>query len=153
MKYSTRVKTSLIASSLMLVGPVAMAHHSGTMFDFMNCQSITGTVRALEWVYPHSWLWIDVAQSDGSSKAWGFEFPSPTQLSHIDERWTKGTVVKGDKVTVTFGPLKDGRAGGAMAKLTLPSGVSLVGSPGLCGNGDPNPAAGNGASSGESASH
>lgn len=125
---------------MVLLPTNARAHHSGTMFDFMNCRSLTGTIRAMQWVYPHSWLWIDVTESGGRAAVWGFEFPSPTQLEHIDARWTRNVISKGDRVDVKFGPLKDGRNGGAMASLTLPNGQVLVGSPGLC-NGDPNPTA------------
>jgi hypothetical protein len=114
------------------------AHHSFAMFDMTKCRTIAGTVRKFEMVYPHSWIWIDVVQNDGKSVPWGFEAPSPTQLRHIDSFWSKPVASKGDKVTVKFAPLKDGRNGGEMGQLTLADGRMLTGSPGLC---DPRPGA------------
>lgn len=97
-----------------------------------KCRTISGTVRKLEAVYPHSWLWIDVLQDDGTTMPWGFEAPSPTQLKHIDSHWSKTVASKGDKVTVKFAPLRDGRHGGEMGQLVLADGQTLTGSPGLC---------------------
>ena len=110
----------------------ASAHHSGAMFDFTHCKLITGTVRKLEWMYPHNWLWVNVVDGQGATTAWGFEFMSPTQAKGIDPLWSKDVMQKGDKVTVKFLPLKDGRSGGAMKSVTLPNGYVLGGSPGEC---------------------
>lgn len=131
---------TLYASSMCLFGASASAHHSGAMFDMMHCRTLQGTVRSVQWNYPHSWLWIDAQNTDSTSAVWGFEGPSPTQLEHIDALWTRDVIAKGDKIQVRFGPLKDGRNGGALAAITLASGRTLIGSPGLC-EGNPNPAA------------
>lgn len=110
----------------------ASAHHSGAMFDMTRCKSITGTVRKLEWVYPHSWLWVDTLDDQGAATPWGFEFMSPTQAKGIDPLWSKDVLKKGDKVVVNFLPMKDGRNGGAMRSVTMPNGHVLGGSPGEC---------------------
>jgi hypothetical protein len=116
----------------LLMNGAADAHHSGAMFDFGHCRSMEGTVRTLEWNYPHNWLWIIVLDSQGADATWGFEFMSPTQAAAIDPRWTKTVLKKGDKVTVKFAPLKDGRNGGALSSVTLPDGRTLSGSPSIC---------------------
>lgn len=132
---NTKIKmislTAACAAALLSSSP-APAHHSFAMFDMTKCRTIVGTIRTFEMVYPHSWIWIDVLQEDGASAPWGFEAPSPTQLKHIDSRWSKAAAAKGAKVTVKFAPLKDGRNGGEMAQLILPDGTALTGSPGLC---------------------
>lgn len=115
----------------------AQAHHSAGQFEDGVCTNIEGTVRTLEWVYPHTWLWIIVPGSSANSTSsaddvWGFEFPSPTQTIHLDPRWSKTVVQKGDKVTVTFSPLKGGRHGGWMHSVTLADGSVLAGAPGRC---------------------
>jgi hypothetical protein len=123
----------LAAACALGAGSVADAHHSGAMFDFSKCEIREGTVRKLEWVYPHSWLWIVVAGGDAANPdVWGFEFMSPLQAMAIDKRWKKDVMKSGDKVTVKFSPHKDGRHAGAMASVTLPDGSTLSGSPGLC---------------------
>jgi hypothetical protein len=110
----------------------AVAHHSGAMFDNTRCKSVTGTVRKLEWAYPHNWLWVDVLDGQGGSAPWGFEFMSPTQAKNIDPLWSRDVMAKGDKVIVKFIPLKDGRNGGALRSVTMPNGHVLGGSPGPC---------------------
>lgn len=118
--------------ALLTFNAPAQAHHSGAMFDLAHCKTLTGTVRKLEWQYPHNWIWIDVSDDQGGVSPWGFEFMSPTQAKGIDPLWSKDVVKKGDKVTVKFGPLKDGRHGGALASMTMPDGHVLGASPGLC---------------------
>lgn len=128
-----RVALVAIAGSAALLGSGgAQAHHSFGMFDVTKCRTIVGTIRKFEMAYPHSWIWIDAQADDGSVGPWGFEAPSPTQLKHIDAKWGGTVAAKGDKVTVKYAPLKDGRHGGEMGLLTLTDGTALVGSPGLC---------------------
>jgi len=110
----------------------AWAHHSGAMFDMFHCKTISGTVRVLQWSYPHNWLWVDQPLANGTQAVWGFEFMSPTQAENIDPLWSRDVMKKGDKVTVKFGPLRDGRNGGALAWVLIPSGHTLHASPGLC---------------------
>ena len=130
--YKKLLTTVVFSLPLAFVGKVA-AHHSASMFDFVNCKTLTGSVTKLKWVYPHSWLWIEV-DSDGDKQAWGFEFMSPVQAMGLDSRWKRDAVKAGDQVTVRFGPARDGQHAGAMASVTLPDGYVLPGSPGICGN-------------------
>lgn len=135
--FSTRsISLTAICAAALFSSPATQAHHSFGMFDMTQCRIISGTIRKFEMVYPHSWLWIDVQQDDGTTAPWGFEAPSPTQLKHIDDKWGASVAAKGDKVTIKYAPLKDGRHGGELGILTLTNGTNLVGSPGLC---DPRP--------------
>jgi hypothetical protein len=52
---------------------------------------------------------------------WGFESMSPAQLYGVDHRWTRESIKKGDKVKVRYSPIKDGRHGGSMNSVTLPT--------------------------------
>jgi hypothetical protein len=116
----------------LLIATSSSAHHSGAMFDFVNCKSMTGTVRKLEFMYPHSWLWVVMPKEGADPEVWGFEFMSPLQAMGIDKRWKKDVVQKGDRVTVYFGPHRDGKPAGALAGLKLPDNYVLRASPGLC---------------------
>jgi hypothetical protein len=122
------------ALTALWMSSTAEAHHSAGQFDYTSCKNIEGTVRTLEWVYPHVWLWIIVPGNTGKAadNVWGFEFPSPTQTTNLDRRWSKTVVKKGDKVTVTVNPLKGGRHGGWMHSVTLADGTVLAGAPGHC---------------------
>lgn len=127
------------ASVALLSSPAAEAHHSKAMFDNDKCTSIEGTMVSFEWVYPHAWLWIVVHNANGVDDTWGFESMSPSQLYGVDHRWTRDTIKKGDKLKVRYSPLKDGRHGGSMNSVTLPSGEVYLGSPDACMGAKDNP--------------
>jgi hypothetical protein len=110
----------------------ALAHHSKAMFDDSKCFALSGTVRNFEWQYPHSWLWLIVPVQNAEPQIWGFESMSPAQLEEVDHRWNKHAVNIGDKVTVKFSPLRDGRHGGSMNKVILADGSVLEGAPNSC---------------------
>lgn len=127
------------ATALMLLGGSAQAHHSKAMFDSEKCATIAGTVRTFEWVYPHAWLWIVVNEGTGNDGIWGFESMSPAQLYGVDHRWTRESVKKGDKVSIRYSPMKDGRHGGSMNSVTVPNGLVMLGSPDACAGAAGNP--------------
>ena len=68
-------------------------------------------------------------EASGGPQIWGFESMSPAQLEEVDHRWTKYVIAIGDKVSVKYSPLRDGRHGGSMNNVTLADGRVLAGSP------------------------
>ena len=91
------------------VGPVR-AHHSGAMFEDFRTLDLTGTVVRFDYVNPHSWLYVNVENEDGTATEWSFELDSPTRLRRIGvspNHWQEG-----DRVVVRTRPLKDGRPAG-----------------------------------------
>jgi hypothetical protein len=90
-----------------------------------KCLTLSGTVRTWQFESPHSWLWVVVPNAKGSSDVWGFEASSPAQMIEAEHRWKRDIVKAGDKVTLRYSPLKDGRTGGALNTLTLPDGTTL----------------------------
>jgi hypothetical protein len=122
-----------ITVATLVIGGTCAAHHSAAMFDADKCLSIKGSVRNFEWQNPHSWLWIIVTNGKAGEDIWGFEFPSPSQLVSLDPRWSRTVVAKGDKVVVSYSPLKDGRHGGLLNAVTLPDGKTLHGAPNAVG--------------------
>lgn len=112
----------------------APAHHSQVMFDSSRCLNIQGTVRNWEFAFPHSWLWIIVPNGADANDIWGFESASPAQMMEVDHRWTRDVVQKGDKVTIRYSPLKDGRHGGQLFSLELPNGQVVRAATPACNN-------------------
>ena len=55
----------LLATTLLMVADVALAHHSYSMFDRTRRVILQGTVKALEWANPHVWVWIDSTDGKG----------------------------------------------------------------------------------------
>ena len=103
----------------------ALAHHSFAMFDFQASKTVTGTVEQFDWTNPHTFIWLQVPTgANGATERYGFEGMSPNYLGR--RGWSKTTLNPGDKVTVTFHPLKDGSKGGTYQKVTLSNGKELA---------------------------
>ncbi len=104
----------------------ALAHHSFAMFDFQASKTVTGTVEQFDWTNPHTFIWLQVptAAGNGATERYGFEGMSPNYLGR--RGWSKTTLKPGDKVTVTYHPLKDGSKGGTYQKVMLSDGKELM---------------------------
>jgi hypothetical protein len=105
------------------------------MFDRDKAISADAVVRQWAFTNPHATLWVYINDEQGTPVLWGLEAPGPQQL--LRSGWDKDTVQPGDKVKITINPLRDGRNGGSLIKLTLTDGRTLG-----MGGGGPPPAAG-----------
>ena len=101
------------------------------MFDSVHKTTIVGTVTRFEWTNPHVFIEIDVPGDKGAVTHWSVELGSPSIL--LRGGWKFSDVKPGDKVTTIVNPLKDGRPGGMLYRITLADGRML-------GNGGPPPA-------------
>ena len=102
----------------------ALAHHSFAMFDFQASKTVTGTVEQFDWTNPHTFIWLQVPNDKGVTERYGFEGMSPNYLGR--RGWSKNTLKPGDKVTVSYHPLKDGSKGGTYQKVMLSDGKELM---------------------------
>lgn len=103
---------------------LALAHHSFAAFDITTQKEVTGTVKKFDWTNPHTWVWIDVANDHGGVDTWGFEGMSPNFLAR--RGWNRETLKPGDKITVTFRPMKNGDKGGMWVTGKRPNGEVLL---------------------------
>jgi len=102
--------TAALAGAIALAATPALSHHSHAMFDHTKFDTVTGTVLDFGYVNPHGALEFAVMGKDGKMEKYWFEM---SNLSNMVSRGIKKTTFKpGDKVTVTYHPLKDGRKGG-----------------------------------------
>jgi len=123
MKRATRrmmILAALIAGGI----SVAVAHHSAAAFDTTTEKTVTGTVQKFNYTNPHTWIWLDVANDKGGVDTWGFEGMSPNYLSR--RGWTRSTLKPGDKLTITFRPMRDGEKGGMFVNAKRPDGEVLT---------------------------
>ena len=118
--------TTAFAALALVAGAAApaLAHHSFAMFDFQASKTVTGTVEQFDWTNPHTFIWLQVANDKGVTERYGFEGMSPNYLGR--RGWSKSTLKPGDKVTVSYHPMKDGSKGGTYQKVTLPDGKELM---------------------------
>jgi len=100
----------------------ASAHHSTTMFDHAKVVSIEGTVKEVHWTNPHVAIFVyGTLAGGGEQTLWLMEMTSPGNLMRAGG-WSRTAVKPGDKVKVDFSPLRDGRKGGALKRITLEDG-------------------------------
>lgn len=118
----SRIKFSAIsclAIVLLLQVPLASAHHSYAVIDNSRLLEVEATIAKLEWVNPHSFLWVYVADEAQESgyQLYAFEVGSITMMTKAG--WTRDdTVTAGEKVTIEYLPLRSGEPGGSLAKMT-----------------------------------
>jgi len=120
--------TVLIA--LFVSAPVGSAHHSFTMFDRTVEKVVTGTVVRWTFNNPHSWLYLNIKNKDGSETLWSFEGSAPASL--LQRGITGSTFEPGDTVTILYCPLKDGRPGGGLGWARLADGTFVNPADGGC---------------------
>jgi hypothetical protein len=119
-----------VAAALLLLATTAGAHHSYAMFDGSRTVTVNGTVAKLEWMNPHVFVWLYVPnpQAKDGYDLYAFENGSPNVLVRMG--WSKSALTVGEKVSVEFWPLKDGRHGGHFLKATRADGQVLEGAGG-----------------------
>jgi hypothetical protein len=108
-----------VAGAALLTAGAAVAHHSTAMFSWgKEVKIASATVERWEWTNPHTFLYVKVGNEE-----WAFEGMSPNHLGRIG--WSKRTLQPGDKISLVYYPLKDGRKGGFDVAVTLPNGQTL----------------------------
>jgi len=107
-----------------------LAHHSYLMFDGSRTMTVSGTVAKVEWMNPHVYVWVYVPKPAAPTKydLYAFENGSINVLTRLG--WSRSSFAAGDKVTVEFHPLKDGRTGGHLTQVTDAKGRVMKGAGG-----------------------
>jgi hypothetical protein len=115
-----------LLSSLLALGVAApmFAHHSvQAQFDLDRPIQLKGMVAKVEWINPHSYLFIDVTDASGKVKHWAFEMAGPGALRKAGlSRADRGGMKAGDTVTVNGVLAKDGTDTGLVKTITLADG-------------------------------
>jgi len=121
MKYRFSV---LLAVFGLAAGVSAWAHHSvQAQFDLEKPFTVTGTVTKVEWINPHSYLFLDAKDDSGKVTHWAFEMAGPGALRKAGlSRADRGGLKAGDVITVNGVRSKDGTDTGLLKDLKLPDG-------------------------------
>jgi len=121
-----RMRFAVAIASVVALGssvPV-LAHHSfAAEFDSDNPIDLTGTVTKIEWMNPHTFIYIDVENEQGKYENWALEMGSPNGL--MRRGWTRNTLKVGDVVSVTGSRARDGTLKGNARAVMLASGERL----------------------------
>jgi hypothetical protein len=82
--------------------PVASAHHGLANFDLNTDITVEGTIADIALINPHSWIYVDVRNADGSTTQWKCELRGGTVLRRSG--WSKEMFEIGSAVTITGSP-------------------------------------------------
>ena len=120
-------KMMMIAASVVVLFAAAMtvsAHHSfSAEFDGSKTVTLEGKVFKMDFVNPHSWLYIDAVMPDGKVERWGVEGGSPNVMFRLG--WTRETLPVGTRVKVSGSPAKDGSKRMNSRGIEFPDGKKL----------------------------
>ena len=105
-------------------GAPLLAHHSfAAEFDAKQPVLFKGTVTRMDWINPHVWIHINVAQPNGKTEEWMVEGGAPTVL--FRRGFTKTSLQAGTQIVVDGYRAKDGTNKMNARQITLSDGRKL----------------------------
>jgi hypothetical protein len=110
--------------SVALAAPLATAHHSFAMFEPEKTVTTDATVENVEWTNPHIWINLLIVNAKGEPEKWGMETGATNTV--LRWGWKRNSLKPGDKINLTFHPMKDGSHSGSPTKITTASGEDLL---------------------------
>ena len=108
MPYRSLILVSAAVFSVAAVAP-ASAHHSRSNFDLVTLVELEGTVSQVHWLFPHTWIYLDVEDEQGHVQTWVMEGASPPSIRAAGV--TEEHIRPGDRISMRCHPLKDGSPG------------------------------------------
>jgi hypothetical protein len=110
-----------VAALLLFLPALLPAHHSfAAEFDGSRPIVLHGKVTKVDWMNPHVFIWVDVADAGGTVTNWTLESAAPIYLEHLG--WTRHSLKTGDTVTIRAYIAKDQPNMAKTDAVTLPGG-------------------------------
>lgn len=101
------IATSILLGMVLAVPPVVSGHHSvSAEYDSDNEVTLKGVVSKIAFTNPHTAVFIDVTNEDGTVTSWELELLPPAML--FRQGWRVGLVPAGTTLTVEAYLAKDG---------------------------------------------
>ena len=100
--------------------PLAAHHSFAAEFDDKQPVKLDGTVIKFDFMNPHSWISMEVKNSDGTVARWSVETGSTNAL--FRRGWRKESLRAGDHITIDAFRAKDGSNTANASTVKLPDG-------------------------------
>ncbi len=110
---------AVIAANALAVS--AWAHHSHGNYEMTEYTHLTGTVKEIHLVNPHSWIYIEIMDATGQPIMWAMEAAGPRGLARAGI--TRDIIEVGDTISARCHQLRDGSNGCLLGFLTTEDGV------------------------------
>lgn len=89
----------LLALAFVGVSSLSLSHHSrAPYYDLQKTVTVTGTVTKIDWINPHSYIYLDVKTPTGSIESWTVELYPTALMSRMGVE--KDDIKVGDALTV-----------------------------------------------------
>lgn len=97
-----RLSHTVAGFALLLATGTAGAHHGLANFDLNTDITVEGSIADIALINPHSWIYVDVTEDDGSVSQWKCELRGGTVLRRSG--WSREMFEIGSPVTITGSP-------------------------------------------------
>ena len=108
MRVTVRVAVCLAVVCAVCV--TVSAHHSHGQYE-ETFSDVTGVVKEMHLLTPHSWVYIEVKDASGAAKLWALEGTNRSSLEKIGV--TREYIKAGDTIKARCHPLRD-KSGGCL---------------------------------------
>jgi hypothetical protein len=116
---SLRALNAIVVAAI--VAAPAAAHHGIGTFNTREELALTGVVTGVDFVNPHSWLYLDVTGANGKA-AWRCEMRSATTLRRSG--WSAEMFVPGEVVRITGSPDRNDPSSCYLSTIVFADGTS-----------------------------
>ena len=106
----TRLISSVCVPSCWASLPAVRASRADAPMTATRSKTVEGVVKEFRFANPHARIILLVAAADGTMKRMGFR--RRRRQAAAKRGFTADTIAKGDKITVSYNPMRNGSTGG-----------------------------------------